>query len=221
MSLITGEQGLFAQTNHAANMYKERSQEEKNEFDSLMHALNQYSKENTNVANVAYHIGDEVTVNGQSFYVLEDSDIDESMVTLLTKYNLNKEGTAQAVDKPDSETNVNFSSNNYWRTPVSSYTGWENKQFDISTVNGNEEGDAITKAQNYAKIVTGDTNNNSGRLLRYEEATELIDSYEDMICGKANKNGNSSYYLNYWLSSAYGGNLSEGDEDIAVWAVWR
>ena len=38
----------------------------------------------------AYAVGDEVTVGGESFYVLEASDASQSTVTLLAKYNLNQ-----------------------------------------------------------------------------------------------------------------------------------
>ena len=165
----------------------------------------------TPTTNAAYAVGQEVTVGGESFYVLEASDASQSTVTLLAKYNLNKAGTAQAPNASQEDTAVAFSSTNYWASAHASYTDWSTKKLDINTVSGETSGDAIYKAKAYATS-KGGTN---GRLLTYEEADSLKTSYSDMIWGKANQQGegSSEYYLYYWLSSA-----SE-DVDDGVWGV--
>ena len=149
----------------------------------------------------AYAVGDEVTVGGESFYVLEASDASQSTVTLLAKYNLNQAGTAQAPNASYDDTKCAFSSTNYWASAWNAYTDWSTKKLDINEVSGEVSGDAIYKAKAYATS-KGGTN---GRLLTYEEADSLKTSYGDMIWGKANQQGegSSNYYLYYWLSSAY------------------
>ena len=158
----------------------------------------------------AYAVGDEVTVGGESFYVLEASDASQSTVTLLAKYNLNQAGTAQAPNASD-DTKCAFSSTNYWASAWNAYTDWSTKKLDINEVSGEVSGDAIYKAKAYATS-KGGTN---GRLLTYEEADSLKTSYGDMIWGKANQQGegSSNYYLYYWLSSAI------GRDDSGVWIV--
>ena len=42
MSLITGEEGLFSRTNHAATVYSENTQKEGNEWNSVTNAFNTY-----------------------------------------------------------------------------------------------------------------------------------------------------------------------------------
>lgn len=165
----------------------------------------------TPTTNASYAVGQEVTVGGESFYVLEASDSTQSTVTLLAKYNLNQAGTAQAPNASYNDTKCVFSSDNYWASAHASYTDWSTKKLDINTVSGETSGDAIYKAKAYATS-KGGTN---GRLLTYEEADSLKTSYSDMILGKANQQGegSSEYYLDYWLSSA--------DEDLVtrVWGV--
>ena len=149
----------------------------------------------------AYAVGNEVTVGGESFYVLEASDASQSTVTLLAKYNLNQAGTAQAPNASYDDTKCAFSSTNYWASAWNAYTDWSTKKLDINEVSGEVSGDAIYKAKAYATS-KGGTN---GRLLTYEEANSLKTSYGDMIWGKANQQGegSSNYYLYYWLSSAH------------------
>lgn len=167
-----------------------------------------------------YSIGQEVTVGGESFYVLEASDSTQSTVTLLAKYNLNLAGTAQAPNASYEDTKSVFSSTNYWASAYSKYTDWSIKKLDINTVSGEVAGDAIYKAKAYA-TAKGGTN---GRLLTYEETDALKTSYGDMIWGKANQQGtgSSNYYLFYWLSSSNDSNnngvfLVEGSAEGTDW----
>ena len=147
-------------------------------------------------------IGDEVTVGGEQFYVLEwDNNCDT--VNLISKYNLNKAGTAQQ-DAAYGTTACAFSSTNYWS---SSFT---RSPFNLNDFIGYSATDAIGKAKSYGRSKGAV----SSRLLSYEEANALrvkIDSntkIEAMYRGTANT---ANGYLYYWLGSA--------DNPNYVWRV--
>lgn len=138
-------------------------------------------------------IGDEVTVGGEQFYVLEwDNNCDT--VNLISKYNLNKAGTKQ-LNAAGSETACAFSSTNYWS---SSFTS---SPFDLNDFIGFRATDAIGKAKSYGRSKGAV----SSRLLSYEEANALKTKassntkIDTMYIGKANT---ANGYLNYWLGSA-------------------
>lgn len=185
------------------------------------------SGSSTLTTNVAYTVGQEVTVGGENFYVLESSDASQDTVTLLAKYNLNQAGTAQAPNAACGDTACVFSNTNYWSSVHAIYydsndSGWDpcprvvpsppsswemstwikpyldlNKESEYSFASSS--GDAIYKAKAYATS-KGGTN---GRLLTYEEAFNLATNYSDIIFGTANQQGegSSNHYLYYWLSS--------------------
>ena len=140
-----------------------------------------------------YKVGDEVTFGGEQFYVLEwDNNCDT--VNLISKYNLNKAGTAQQ-DAAYGTTACAFSSTNYWS---SSFTS---SPFNLNDFIGYTATDAIGKAKSYGRSKGAV----SSRLLSYEEANALrvkIDSnlkIEAMYRGSANT---ANGYLDYWLGSA-------------------
>ena len=142
-----------------------------------------------------YTIGEEVTIGEEHFFVIAD---DTEKVTLLAKYNLNTEGTAQS-NAAYSETACAFSSTNYWSTIEGiTYT------YDLNDTPTSADTDAIAKARAYGAARGG-----TGRLMTYEEAEELVTSYEGIIYG-TNINATDGY-LFYWLGSAY-------DTD-SVWSV--
>ena len=88
-------------------------------------------------------IGDEVTVGGEQFYVLEwDNNCDT--VNLISKYNLNKAGTAQQ-NAAYRTTSCVFSSANYWS---SSFTS---SPFNLNDFIGYKATDAIGKAKSYGR----------------------------------------------------------------------
>ena len=141
-----------------------------------------------------HEIGDEVTVGGEQFYVLEwDNNCDT--VNLISKYNLNTAGTAQQ-DAAYGTTACAFSSINYWR---SSYTS---SPFNLNDFIGYTATDAIGKAKSYGRSKGAV----SSRLLSYEEANALKAKKDSntkidaMYRGTANT---ANGYLNYWLGSAY------------------
>lgn len=141
-----------------------------------------------------HEIGDEVTVGGEQFYVLEwDNNCDT--VNLISKYNLNTTGTAQQ-DAAYKTTACAFSSTNYWS---SSFTS---SPFNLNDFIGYKATDAIGKAKSYGRSKGAV----SSRLLSYEEANALKakkDSntkIDTMYRGTANT---ANGYLSYWLGSAY------------------
>ena len=138
-------------------------------------------------------IGDEVTVGGEQFYVLEwDNNCDT--VNLISKYNLNKAGTAQQ-NAACRTTACAFSSTNYWS---SSFTS---SPFNLNDFIGYKATDAIGKAKSYGRSKGAV----SSRLLSYEEANALKTKassntkIDTMYIGGANT---ADGCLNYWLGSA-------------------
>lgn len=150
-----------------------------------------------------HEIGDEVTVGGEQFYVLEwDNNCDT--VNLISKYNLNTAGTAQQ-DAVLKTTACKFSSTNYWS---SSFTS---SPFNLNDFIGYTATDAIGKAKSYGRSKGAV----SSRLLSYEEANALKSKassntkIDTMLWGKANS---ANRFLNYWLGSA--------DDTYDVWFVY-
>ena len=139
-------------------------------------------------------VGDEVTVGGEQFYVLEwDNNCDT--VNLISKCNLNKAGTAQQ-NAASGTTGCAFSSTNYWS---SSFTS---SPFNLNDFIGYKATDAIGKAKSYGRSKGAV----SSRLLSYEEANALEakkgsnTKIDAMFRGTANT---ANGYLRYWLGSAY------------------
>lgn len=138
-------------------------------------------------------IGDEVTVGGEQFYVLEwDNNCDT--VNLISKYNLNTAGTVQQ-NAEYRRTSCVFSSTNYWS---SSFTS---SPFNLNDFIGFRATDAIGKAKSYGRSKGAV----SSRLLSYEEANALKSKassntkIDAMYRGTANT---ANGYLKYWLGSA-------------------
>ena len=134
-------------------------------------------------------IGDEVTVGGEKFYVLEwDNNCDT--VNLISKYNLNKAGTAQQ-NAAYGTTSRAFSSRNYWS---SSFTS---SPFNLNDFIGYTATDAIGKAKSYGRSKGAV----SSRLLSYEEANAL----------KAKKNSNTK------IDAMYRGTANTADGCLYYW----
>ena len=140
-----------------------------------------------------HEIGDEVTVGGEKFYILE-WDNNSDTVNLISKYNLNQAGTKQ-LNAADSETACAFSSTNYWS---SSFTS---SPFNLNDFIGYKATDAIGKVKSYGRSKGAV----SSRLLSYEEANALQTKASSntkiyaMYRGTANT---ADGCLNYWLGSA-------------------
>ena len=148
-------------------------------------------------------IGDEVTVGGEQFYVLEwDNNCDT--VNLISKYNLNTAGTAQQ-NAAYGTTGCIFSSASYWTS------GYTSSPFNLNDFIGYTATDAIGKAKSYGRSKGAV----SSRLLSYEEANALKakessnSKIKTMYRGTANT---ANGYLCYWLGSAYSASI--------VWRVF-
>lgn len=142
-----------------------------------------------------HQIGDEVTFGGEPFYVIADKG---TTYELLAKYVLNSAATKQE----NADRDCRFSTSNYWKSetlPNSSPYLNLNTYLAVR----NDTGSAVYKANNYAKSLGAI----GGRLLTYEEAHSLENSYRDIIFVTY---GNSKFY---WLGSAYNAN--------GMWVVSR
>ena len=167
-----------------------------------------------------YRLGEEVTINvikgtetvSESFYVIEDEGVSATKVTLLSKYNLDKnldETTGKYYQKPNasnSDTACTFSSTAYWKNEWKPAETGKERRFDLN----NEEkygtaelGSALARAKIYAIDTLNLNPNATGRLLTYEEFMTLRENYENITSGRENKQGenSSSKWLSYWLSS--------------------
>ena len=146
----------------------------------------------------SHEIGDEVTVGGEQFYILEwDNNCDT--VNLISKYNLNTAGTAQQ-NAAYGTTACVFSSTNYWS---SSFTS---SPFNLNDFIGYTETDAIGKAKSYGRSKGAV----SSRLLSYEEANALKSKESSNAKIKLMYRGNANTadgFLYYWLGSAEDTNL--------------
>lgn len=132
-----------------------------------------------------HQIGDEVTFGGEPFYVIADKG---TTYELLAKYVLNSAATKQE----DAKTGCVFSTVFGWSSETLPYSS---PYLNLNTYLEvrNDTGSAVYKANNYAKSLGAI----GGRLLTYEEANSLKDSYRDIIFVTY---GKSKYY---WLGSAY------------------
>ncbi|MBQ9297929.1 MAG: InlB B-repeat-containing protein [Clostridia bacterium] len=159
-----------------------------------------------------YYLGQEVTINvtkgaqtvAESFYVIEDEGPSATNVTLLAKYNLDKnQSSSKYYQLPNANldaTGCAYTSSDYW----SDNFGGEAIILDLNdeaTYGNVQSGSAIDRAKKYAEDTLGLTRA-AGRLLSYEEVNVLKVGYGDMIRGTANLFGQNAY-LSYWLSSVY------------------
>ena len=157
-------------------------------------------------------VGDEVTYQGENFYVIGFS-VDKTKVNLLAKYNLKADGSGQ-----DTEGNINacaFCSETAWNgANVADGDNLNNK-----TTISSETTSAVGKAEAYGSKLGAE----KGRLMTKEEADTLkTTANTDILYG--NKDGKK---LNYWLGSASdsskvwlmygeGSDLSNDDFNIVV-----
>lgn len=140
-----------------------------------------------------YKVGDAVTYKGEPFFVIADKG---TTYELLARFVLNSAATKQNFEG----TYCAFSTSNYWKgETLPSSSPYLNLNTYLAV--RNDTGSAVYKANNYAKSLGAI----GGRLLTYEEANSLKDSYKDII--------NITYGrpTEYWLGSANG--------TTAVWCM--
>ena len=153
----------------------------------------------------AYTVGQRVSIGTEEFYVLEDSDNTQSTVTLLAKYNLNQAGTEQAPNASYEDTACAFSSTYYWEAVDNAFEDWVNSYPSLNNISGYSDGDAMAKAKNYAKLVTNDASNNTGRLPLDDDFTREMSAEMtkgEGINGNRQGEGSSDYFLVYWLGDS-------------------
>ena len=167
-------------------------------YNSIDEYVNGKSSDNP-TGYTAYTIGQEVTVGGENFYVIENSDETNRNVTLLSKYNLNTAGTAQS-NATYSETACAFSSTNYWST-IEGIT----YPYDLNDTATSADTDAIAKARTYGTAKGG-----TGRLMTKEEAEALATNNAGIIYGTSIEATDG--YLYYWLGSTF-------SDSITIWFV--
>jgi len=139
-----------------------------------------------------YTVGEEVTIGNEHFFVIED---DAEKVTLLAKYNLNQEGTAQ-LNSTFTETACAFSSTNYWSDTDESYPIDLNDLDKYPIPEG--ETSIIKIAEEYGTTIG--IQDSIGRLMRQDEAETLLTNHEGIIYGTSINATDG--YLYFWLGSA-------------------
>lgn len=151
----------------------------------------------TTTAQWPYKIGDEVKVRNESFYVMRNCNQTDTTVLLLAKECINTDSTNLV--QSSSASDIKFSSTNYWSRTATSYP------YDLTESSKPDASHyALRAAWDYAEKID---KNAIGRLMTYEEANILKDTYGNMIYRKYNSNG----YKHYWLGSA--------DDTGRVWYV--
>ena len=145
-------------------------------------------------------VGDEVTYQGENFYVIGFS-ADKTKVNLLAKYNLKADGSSQ--DTTGADNPCAFSSRNYWDPDeVLSYPDTTTGKYpDLNDETKYPKGNAtsiVTTAKAYGKSLGA-----TGRLMTVEEVVALGGSIDK---GSTSKCPSFINTQNYWLGSAeYGG----------------
>ena len=149
---------------------------------------------------VTLKVGDEITYQGEPFYIIGGDTVGTEISTstqnllLLAKYNLISDGTSQ-----DTSGEINgcaFSSEAYWSSVEGiAYPDANGKYPDLNDETKYGSGSpVIAKAKAY-----GEALGVTGRLMTYEEASALETKYSDILYGKNTEKG----YSYYWLGSAY------------------
>ncbi len=152
--------------------------------DKTIDIENYLDKEKTTTY-TAYNVGDQVTVEGENFYVIKASSESEEKVTLLAEKNIDTTTMAQS----DSAGSVAFSSTKYW----SSIEGIT-YPYNLNGVETSVSTDVINIAKAYGTKKGGE-----GRLMTVEEAYEITGLTSSGTI-------NSPDWIkstNFWLGSAY------------------
>ena len=146
-------------------------------------------------------VGDEVTYQGENFYVIGFS-ADKTKVNLLAKYNLKADGSSQ--DTTGANNPCVFSDTNYWSGETSYPVDLNNYKLDDSEVQAKiKPTDAIEVAKRYGSNLGA-----TGRLMKVEEVEDLGGSTSNTTTEDCPACINTQ---NYWLGSA--------DSDSFVWYV--
>ena len=218
ISMVLGQNGLINRARQAREMTINEQTSENGIYGQGEDYINSYltgttsstissNPTNPTTTYTAYTLGQEVTVGGEKFFVIEENDTtSKNTITLITKYNLN----------PSSNTQLN--ANNTTTTfPFCIFSIAEGKPYWYETgetsskypydLNGVES----EKATAYNKAVSyGLSKGGQGRLLTLSEAERLLlvsENIQKIINGQdyAQNPVESENYLRYWLGTAMNG----------------
>ena len=94
ISITTNGGNLLSKTKEARDSWNESVETEITGINSIINMINEYG---TNQATyTVYSLGQEVTVGGESFFVIEENDTaNKDTIKLITKYNLNLSSNSQ------------------------------------------------------------------------------------------------------------------------------
>ena len=88
ISLVLGENGLISKARQGAQNYQEAEIRETELLDTVQAYLGETNPSSTPSTYTSYAMGDTVTLGGEEFWVIEDSDENTSTVKLLAKLNV-------------------------------------------------------------------------------------------------------------------------------------
>ena len=151
----------------------------------------------------AYSIGDEVTIGEEHFYVLKDSDETNPNVTLLAKDCIDTTTLVQSA----SAGTVAFSTEKYWEGGIA-----KKDIVEPEPILDEETGKLTLPASHVAAKAAYDYGRDLGgigRLMTYNEATELQTTNSNILYGINGKSSSTS--LSFWL----------GTSDEATPPVWN
>lgn len=206
ISIVLGDNGIATKARMGAQNYQNAAKEEMGLINTLLDnvSFNGNGGGNTPAPTYTqYTLGQEVTVGGEQFFVIEENDTtSKDTITLITKYNLNPSSNAQ-LDAAYGSTAMAFctdpdsTSKGYW------YEAGESSSKYPYELNGveSERATAYNKAKAYG-IAKGGT----GRLLTKTEAETLKaeGKIQKIIYGQDYTTNpvTTDNFLNFWLGSA-------------------
>lgn len=176
--------GIIERVKNAKNKSNEAQNNEAEVIEDFTNKIAE--KINGGNTNKSYTIGQEVTIKGEKFYVMETSESSKATVKLLAEKNI----TTDTLEQSDSAPTVRFSSTNYWN----SETTWPVDLNNYTIPDG--ETSIITIANAYGEKIGG--SGTIGRLMTMEEVGSLGGAKD------TGKTSNCPSWINttsYWLGS--------------------
>ena len=213
ISIVMGNNGLVPTTKKAAENYQLAANEEQTSITNLMEQLNSSAGGNgsgSQTTYAVYTLGQEVTVGGEQFFVIEENDtVSKNTITLISKYNLNPNSNVQ-LNAEYATTQARFCTD-----PDSTKKGYWYEEGETSSkypldINGleSERATVYNKAKAY-----GESKGGTGRLLTKTEAetftAKVDDNYTNPTMAKiifgqdyATNPVTNDNFLLYWLGTA-------------------
>lgn len=205
INLILGNNGIVERAKEGRDRYANAAAYENEQLTNVDSYLGEITGEitgesSTPTAYTQYTLGQEVTVRGEKFFVIEENDTtSKETITLITKYNLDPSSNTQLNEAYES-TSIAFCTD-----PDNTWAGYWASISEITypyELNGVES----ERATVYNKAVAyGSAKGGTGRLLTRTEVETLTaeGKIPEIIYGK-NYTTNpvtTDNYLNFWLST--------------------